>query len=469
MNFNKPNLLIALLCMINVQLLMGQEENEPPKAFSLPEAQEYAVENSYQAVNAQKDIDKAKMRVKETTAIGLPQINAEGSFQNFIDIPTQVIPDFVSPAVTGVLIENGVLPPSAAGNGEQEFIEAQFGTEYNISGGVTLSQLIFDGSYIVGLQAAKTYVELSKNAAQKTELEIRSGIVKAYGMVLIAERNQEILEKNLENLQKTLSETKALVENGFAEQQDADQIQLLIGNMRNSIASTKKQVEVSYNMLKFQMGMPIANEISLTNSLEEVVGLSQDEQLLTKEFDVENHIDYKIALTDITSKELFLRRDRTGYYPSLSAFVSLNQNYLSNDLGLESDFWFPNNLWGVNLQVPIFSSFMKRQKVLQSKVELEQAITQSEMVEENLKLQLQNAKASYTNALNKMNLEKENLKLAKRIRENTETKFKEGVASSLELTQAQNQELSSQANFIAAMFEVINAKSELDKAYGTLN
>lgn len=454
----------ALLALIGV----SQEKGNTPTAFSLKEAQVYAIEHSYQAVNAQRDISKAKMRVKETTAIGLPQINASGSFQQFIDIPTQVIPDFVSPAVTGVLIQNGLLPPTAGG-GETDFIEAQFGTEFNVSGGVTLSQLIFDGSYIVGLQAAKTYVELSKNAAAKTELEITTGITKAYGMVLIAEENLKNLEKNLGNIQQTYAETKALLDNGFAEQQDVDQLQLLIGNMRNAIASTKRQVEVSYNMLKFQMGIPIADEITLKNNLDEVVSLSQDETLLTTEFDVNNHIDYKIALTDINSKELFLKRDRTGYYPSLNAFVSLNQNYLSNDLSLDGDFWFPNNLWGVNLDIPIFSSFMKRQKVNQSKVELEQAVTQTAMVEQNLLLQLQNARSSYTNALNKMNLEKENLKLAKRIRKNTEIKFKEGLSSSLELTQAQNQELSSQGNLIGAMFEVINAQAELEKAYGKSN
>lgn len=455
---------VLLLLFLSFSI-KAQTEQKTPENFTLQEAQAYAVVHSYQAEKALRDIEKAKMRVKETTAIGLPQISASGKFQNFIDIPTQVLPDFVSPAVTGVLIENGILPPSAGG-GETEFISAQFGTEFNISGGVTASQLIFNGSYIVGLQAARTYLELSKNAAQKTAIEIKSGITQAYGMVLIAEENQKIFEQNLTNLQQTYNETKALKEAGFAEQQDVDQIQLLMGNIRNAIASNKKQIEVSYNLLKFQMGIPIANPISLTNSLDEIIALSNDETFISKEFNPTQHIDYKMALTDVSSKKLLMRNNQANYLPTLSAFVSFNQNYLANELGQGSDFWFPNNLWGVNLEVPIFTSFMKRQQVQQSRVELDQAVIQQNMVEENLKLNALNAKANYANALNKLNLEAENVKLAARIKNNTNIKFKEGLASSLELTQVQNQELTSQANYIAAMFDVIKSKSELDKALG---
>ena len=257
-------------------------------------------------------------------------------------------------------------------------------------------------------------------------------------------------------------------ESGFAEQQDVDQLQLLIGNMRNTISSTKKQVEVSYNMLKFQMGIPIANDVTLTDDINGLVEISNDQNVLSKEFNPEGHIDYKIALQDVSSKELMLRNNQAGYLPSLSAFVSFNKNYLSNDLTLSNQFWFPNNLWGLNLDVPIFSSFMRRQQVQQSRVDLEQSLSQKSMIQQNLMLQAQNARANYTNALNKMNLEVENLKLAQRIKSNTEVKFKEGLASSLELTQAQNQELTSQANYISSMFEVINTKAQLDKALGEI-
>jgi len=465
MNFKQTT--IILFAVFASFLLQAQDEDKIPTSFSLEEAKAYAIEHSYQAENSLRDVEKAKLKVKETAAIGLPQISASGSFQQFIDIPTQVLPDFVSPAVTGVLIENGLLPPTAGG-GETEFIEAQFGTEFNVSGGLNLSQILFSGSYIVALQATKTYLDLSKNAAEKTAMEIKTGVTQAYGMVLIAEENQKILNENLKNLQKTFDETKALQESGFAEQQDVDQIQLLIGNMRNTLSSTKKQIDVSYNMLKFQMGIPISNEITLTNTIKSLVEVSNDQSILTKEFDPESHIDYKIALQDVSTKELMLRNNQAGYLPTLSAFVSLNKNYLSNDLTLNNQFWFPNNLWGLNLDVPIFSSFMRRQQVQQSRVDLEQSLSQQSMIQQNLMLQSQNARANYTNALNKMNLEQENLKLAERIKSNTEIKFKEGLASSLELTQVQNQALTSQANYIASMFEVIRTKAELDKALGEI-
>ena len=216
----RRRLLLTALAAFLVSATIAKEGST--SAFSLNDAKAYAIENSYMAKNAVRDVEIAKRKIKETAAIGLPQVNGIVDFQNFIEIPTSLVPS------------NAFNPAAPA----DEFTALQFGTNYNISAGLSVSQLIFDGSYIVALQATRTYLELSKNAKEKTEIEIASGITSTYGMVLIAEKNLTILEGNITNLDKMLSDTKALYENGFAEEQDVEQLRFSLQPIEISNGNT---------------------------------------------------------------------------------------------------------------------------------------------------------------------------------------------------------------------------------------
>lgn len=430
-------------------LILGtiQGYSQEVNSYSLQQAQEYAVQNSYNSKTAQMDVEKARRRVKEITAVGLPQVDGNLSYQNYLKLPVTVIPaDFV-------------------GGPAGSFETVSFGTEHSMTADITANQLIFDGSYIVGLRAAKTYVELSRNNQVKSEIDIRNQVAQAYYMVLAAEENAEILVENATRVEQIYNETKALYESGFVEEQDADQLKLNKMNIENSIANAKRQVVIARNLLKFQMGIPIADSLSLSDNIETLVASSNQPAFLMQEFDLNRHIEYKIMETRIRAGELTLRNEKAAYLPKLSGFFTHQQQAPSNEFNYLSDaVWYPSTFWGINLRVPIFSSFMRHNKVQQAKIDLDIAKVQQTQVEESLRMEVENARSNYAYALDSYETAKENLALAESIKNKTTIKYKEGLASSLELAQTETQYLTAQGNFIQSLLNLLNGKSQLDKA-----
>lgn len=440
------------------------------KTFSLKEAQDYAVKNSYQAKTGMLNIGIAEKNIKSYIGTGLPQVNGEAKFQNYVDIPTTVIPNFISPAVTGTLIQNGLLPPSAADQpANPEFVEAQFGTKYNLSAGLNASQLIFSGTYFVGLQAAKTYALASRQGLEKSENDIREAVAQAYHTALVAKENETVLQQSKKNLDKTLFETTELYKNGFAEEMALDQLQLLVSNVTNGITSAQQQAENSMQLLKFHMGMPVEEKIALKDSLSSLISTTADETILSKNIDLANHIDFKLASTQERLMSLNEKAEKTKYLPTLAGFFTYQQSALRNEFNFtkKNEDWYPATIWGITLQVPVFSGLSKYQNVGKAKLELEKSQIMKAQVEQGLKLQMQTAKSDYLVALNQYKSEKENLTLAEKIRNKILIKYNQGMATSLELTQTENQYLSSQGNYIRAVFQLLNAKTRLDKLMGT--
>lgn len=415
--------------------------------YSLEEAKQFAIEHSYQAQSADLEVEKSQRKVKETISTGLPQVNATASYQNFLELPRQLV------------------PAEFFGGNEGEFAEVVFGTEQQMGFDLRATQLLFDGSYFVGLQASKVYLELSKNDQRKTETEIMQMVTQAYGNVLVTEENIEILKQNLENLQSQLEETKALYENGFAEEQDRDQLELLLSNAKNSYEQAMRQKDISRNQLKFMMGIDIATEIELTDDLDAITLKNTDEDYLSTDFDVTTHIDYKVINTQERASELLLKQQKSTYLPKLSAFASYQQNSYSNEFNFFDDSrWFPTEVVGLNFSMPIFSSFGRNQRIQQAKIEMQQVGVAKKQMEQKLLVELETAKSEYTFALSQYQTAKDNLKLAERIFNKTQIKYDEGVSGSMELTQANNQLLDTQGNYIKSSLQLINAKSNLDKA-----
>ncbi|MEX2380440.1 MAG: TolC family protein, partial [Vicingaceae bacterium] len=287
----------------------------------------------------------------------------------------------------------------------------------------------------------------------------------AYGNVLVTEDNIEILKQNLENLQSQLEETKALYENGFAEEQDRDQLELLLSNAKNAYEQAVRQKDISRNQLKFMMGIDIATEIELTDDLDAITLKNTGEDCLSTDFDVTTHIDYKVINTQERASELLLKQQKSTYLPKLSAFASYQQNSYSNEFNFFDDSrWFPTEVVGLNFSMPIFSSFGRNQRIQQAKIEMQQVGVAKKQMEQKLLVELETAKSEYTFALSQYQTAKDNLKLAERIFNKTQIKYDEGVSGSMELTQANNQLLDTQGNYIKASLQLINAKSNLDKA-----
>ena len=421
---------------------------EAPTQFSLQEAIEFALINNRNSINAQFDIEAAKAQKWETTASGLPQINASVDYQNFLKQQVQV------------------LPAEFFGGQAGEFTEVIFGTKQNMNATATLSQQIFDGSYIVGLQSAKVFLDISKNAKTKTDLEVRKGVINAYGNVLLAEESVEILERNLEVLQKNLDETTKIFENGLAEEESVEQLKITLSGIKSQLSNATRMSTLAHQMLNMTLGLEINNPTVLTDDLER---LTQDHislGLLLTEVPIEQTIDYKIAENDKVSKELMLKLEKSKALPTLNAFINGGYSAFTDEFTfLDKDQkWFGSSLFGASLYIPIFSSGMRSAATQRARINLEKAEIDLIDKEENIKFEIASAKSDYQFAIEDYQNKKENLMLAERIEEKNETKFFEGISSSFDLRQAQTQLYAAQKDFLKAMLDVINAKAELETA-----
>jgi len=280
---------------------------EKPLQFSLDEAVTYALSHSYTIKNAKLAIDAAKKKKWETTTIGLPQVSATVDYQNFLK---QVVT---------------LLPAEIFGGTPGTFNEVTFGTKQNLHTTITMNQLLFDGSYLIGLQSAKVYLQISELSEQKTERSIKEAVINAYGNTLLAEESVKILEQNLGLLEKNLNDTKAIVKNGLAEEQDAEQLQITLSTIKNQLNKTKRLSAISYKMLNITLGIDIDAPVILTDKLENLAIKNSDLNLMNQNFDLANHIDYKIVDNTKKSNELLMKFEMSKALPSISTFVNYSK------------------------------------------------------------------------------------------------------------------------------------------------
>jgi outer membrane protein TolC len=425
------------------------------ESLSLKQACDYAVKHSTTTTNARLDVAMARKKIWETTATGLPQLNASVSYNNNLDIPVTLIPAqiFDSEAEPG------------------EFMEMKFGTQHNATLDITATQLIFSGSYIVALQASKVYLQLSQDSLAKSEIDTRAAVSGTYYLILLAEDSKKTLEASLENLKKTLYETQEMYKAGFVEDTDVDQLQLSVTDLENSVKSMDRQIRVTYRLLKFQMGMDLDKDIRLSDSLDAVLGEIDSGKLLTEPFKLENHIDFRMLNTQVKSQRLLLKRQMSDYLPTISAFATHQQNAMRDSFNFfkkSDDKWFPATIVGLKVDIPIFSSGMRAAQVAQLKIELKKAKNSRKEVADGLRMELIRARSAFEDALDKKDSTQKNVRLAKKIYEKTQVKYKEGISSSLELTQIHNQYLTAESNYLSAMVELLNAKTRMDKILSKL-
>lgn len=416
---------------------------EAPTQLSLQEAIDYALENNRTAKNAALDIEAAIKQKWETTATGLPQLNAAVDYQNALKRNVIVF-------------------------GDQAI---QVGTKHSLTGTATLSQLLFDGSYLVGLQSAKVYLEISKNAKTKTDLEVRKAVINAYGNVLLAEESVAILEKNITVLEKNLNDITKIFENGLEEEESVEQLKITLSSVKSNLNNTNRLKTLAYQMLNLTIGKPIDASTVLTEDLDVLTLQNIELSLLDSANNVENTIDYKIAENEKVTKELLVKLEKSKALPSLSAFV--NGSYVGNresfNFTNSNEKWFGSSIFGVSLNVPIFSSGMRNAATQRAQINLEKAEINLTETEQMLNLQIQSAKSDYQFAIEDYQNKKENLSLAERIEQKNQTKFFEGITSSFDLRQAQTQLYTAQQELLQTMLDVITKKAELETLLNTTN
>ena len=438
--------IISIIFFISSIYIVKSQENS--YSFTLNEAVDFALKNNYTAKNAKLDIEAAEKKKWETTTMGLPQIDGAIDYQNFIKQGVTLIPSEIFGG-----------PPG-------EFEEVTFGSKQNLNATVTLTQLLFDGSYLVGLQSAKTYLKISNLAKVKTDQNIREAVINAYGNVLIARETILILEKNKIILEKNLNETKAILENGLAEVQDVEQQQITLSTIDNQLNKAKRFEIIAKKMFNLTLGIPIEIRVELNDNLEFLALNSSDLNLINTDFDLNNHIDYKIADNKVVSEELFVKFEKSQTLPSLNAFINYSK-YANNDNNIffkNDGNWFDSSLFGVSLNVPIFSSLQRSSRTQQAKISLMQSEIELTETSQKLELQVITAKNKYQFALDQYQTSKQNIVLAESIAEKEQIKFFEGLSSSFNLTNAQNQLYNKQQEYIQSILQIIQTKVELENA-----
>lgn len=451
----RKSIIKHLLHLIAITIIMvmpsGAIASEPVE-LSLEQAVEYALQHNIELQNARTDATIANRRVWEITAEGLPQVSGSVGYQYFLDIPTNLV------------------PAEFFGGQPGEFAEIQFGTEQNLTAALSVNQLIFDGSYIVGLQAARIFRQLARETYLSSELEIRTMVTETYYLNLATRENLVIVRNNLTNLEKNLRETQLLFEQGFTDAINVDQLRLAVANLRNTISNLERQEKMVRDLLKFQVGLDVNRPLELTDNIEELFRNISVEAITINDFDPQQHINFRVLKSQEDFQLMALRREISFYLPSISAFYTRQENAFRNEFNFfeSGQPWFPTSIVGVNINIPIFSSGFRRSKVQQARLELEKARNNTRMIEQSLLLQKQEAANEIQSAMEKYTNEKENMELAERILQRTTIMHREGLASSLELTQASDQLLNTQANYINAMFELLNAKNKLEKALGRI-
>ncbi|WP_086477490.1 MULTISPECIES: TolC family protein [Arenibacter] len=434
---------LTILLVLWLSWANGQEQ---AYKFTLDQAVEFALENNYNAINAGRDLRDAEKQKWETIATGLPQISGDISYQNQLKQQVSLI-------------------PAEFGGGEPgTFIPIVFGQPQTARATATLKQQLFDGSYIVGIQAAKTFLKYSQNNKEKTDLEIRKSIVEAYGNVLLAQESISILNKNKANLEQNLMETQKLYENGLGEEESVEQLQITLSSIDNQLKNSVRLQEITLQMLNLMLGLDINTPTQLMENLNDLAQQQIRPDLLETDFVLDNNVDFKIATNLFQQRELELKLQKSMALPTLNAFINYGSTAYSdsfNFLSKEAD-WFDASVVGVDLHIPIFSSLGRSAKTQRAKIAVDKAKTQLLETQQNLNLQYKTAKSNYLFSIEEYTTAKENLGLAERIERKNQIKYEEGLASSFELRQAQTQLYNAQQEYLQSMVEVINKKTELE-------
>jgi len=438
-------------------------------SFSLEEAIAYGLEHSTDMQLNKLEVDDAEAKITEYKAIGMPQVNGAVDYNYYLYTPVTPVVDFISPSVYGIL-ENEFPGEVTAPPGPPETFEFSFFTKNNLSAKVDASMLLFDGSYLTGLKAAKLYRELARKRAGVKEEEIKAAITKAYMSILIVDENKETLNKNLSSISKSLVEAEAYYETGFIELLEVKRIKLSKESVETELDKLNQLTDISHDLLKFQMSYPLNDQLVLTEDLEQLVStFSADENLMDSPVDFSKKAQYAEIEMGQELNALNVERLKKGYLPSLRARAGISESLQRNNLfdGDEAG-WLPTVYAGLALNVPIYDGKRKKGQIQQAEIEMQKTNVQKSEYERGIQMQVKTSRLQHNNAKRTLENTKRILEVNEEIYETAQIKFREGVGSSIEVTQAENSLFSAQAEYISALYQLLITKTDLDIALGEL-
>ncbi|KPL14826.1 MAG: hypothetical protein AMS26_09350 [Bacteroides sp. SM23_62] len=407
-------------------------------SLSLVEAQQYALEFNKVVRNAELAVEAAREVVRESVAMGLPQVEANVDYSNFLGAEIEIKFGEDAP-VTRI----------------------PFKPTSNLA--LTVGQLVFSGSYIVGLQTARLYRELAESGYEKTAIDIREQVAGAYYTVLVAEESYEIIMKNLENIKDVYEKTSALYSVGMAEVTDVDQMAVQVTSLENAARSAERQIELSYNLLRLQLGVDVESRLRLTDNLDGILLQIDFEATLTEQFDLKDNIDYQMMNTRQLMSKKQVDLEKMNYLPTISGFYNRTQKILRPDFDMT-----PPNLVGLQMNVPIFSSGSRKARLDQARINYETIQNEMALLTDQLLIQEKQYRYNLSTGLELYKSQRENVEVSQRVYNSINLKYQQGLVSSLDLTTANNNYLQAESSYINALIQLLNAQLELDKLLNNL-
>ena len=442
-----------IILFITTALLLPDQGKAQVEQYpiSLQEAVDYALVHNQNILNAQLDVVSAEAFVKENIATGLPQINGNIDLADNFELPTSFLPAEFFPGGT-----------------PGEKLPVQFGTKYSGNAVIDANQMLFDGVFFVGLEAARTFQKLSTKEHVKTKIDVIEAVTKAYYNVLVSKLTLELVEKNYGRLDTLLNETKAMYESGFAERIDVSRVQVQYNNINVNKNNSGKMLAISESLLKFQMGMPIENQITLTDEL----SLEMFDDVAQEAFTYDQRVEYSILQTRERLALLDIKRTKVDYLPKLDLYANIGAVAGTGsgaslfNLGNE---WFWFGIVGVRMTIPIFDGLQKHRSVQQKEAKLNQVRNSYEFLKNSIDLEIQQTRVTYSNSVDFMNVQLENVKISEEVYNVTKIKYQQGVGSNIEVINADADYKEAQTNFFTALYSALLSKVDYDKALGKLN
>ncbi|MFB6342998.1 TolC family protein [Saccharicrinis sp. FJH62] len=468
---NTLKLLIAL-SLLPVLAVSAQDKMD----LSLDEAKSYALDHNKTIQNAELDKELAKKSVWEAISSGLPQVSASFDYTNFFNYEFA----FSFGGNTTSAEDLNKIYADAA----QQFPDANFSTiqannyitqqiqsmanstismKNQASAKLQVSQLLFSGQFLVGVQSAKLAKELMEKSYNKTENDVTNLIINSYYSTLITKESIRILKENIGNMDKIVSQRQAMVDAGMAEQIDADQLKITSVQLKNTLKTMERNLEMNYNMLRFQLGVEPGTPLNLTTTLDEVINDQEVVKATLSPFVIEDNIDYQLfkGQEDVQEKQVMLQK--SAYLPTVSAFYTYNAKIITTEFDIN-----PPHTIGFSLNLPLFTSWNRQTKVQKAEIQLDKVRNSKAMLEDQLNMQSEQLKYNLKTAIENYNLQKENVEVAKRVYDTYNRKYNEGVISSLELTQSNSTYLEAESNYIQSVMSMLQAKLALDKLNNNL-
>lgn len=434
-------LITSIMSLALIWGTLAGQETENELVLSLDEAQEYAIQHNKMVISARLDVNASKMALWEMISTGLPQVSSSAGLTDNIKQMVFLMPDFFG--------------------GTDTKIPITMGSQYNASVGLQASMLLFNAPYLVGIETTKLAKKLAETNVSSTELDVREAVTSVYYLILVSEESLRILNGNLENLRETLKSTRTMFNVGMAESTDVDQMVSNVNMVENSRSMLERTMEMNYNLLRFQLGVESDTKIRLTGTLDDLTQAVHVEELLSQEFNYTNNLSYKLIEGQEQLSELGLKAQKAQVLPTLAGVIQTTKTGMGDKMS-EID-WYNSSLIALQLSVPIIASGQRYARIKKAQINLEKARNTKDMISDQLRIQEKQLRYNLVNANLQYKSQKDNVEVSRRVYTSTENKFKQGMASSLELTQANSLYLQAENNYVSALMNLLQTKLALDK------